>query len=80
MDHSTLKKKPAMTLHIQKFVDRLRGAEARGTKDYVMSLNEAKDLHADITRLLLELENLRIQAEKAKTEEVITVEVGGGRF
>jgi hypothetical protein len=69
-----------MTLHIQKFVDRLRGAEARGTKDYVMSLNEAKDLHADITRLLLELENLRIQAEKAKTEEVITVEVGGGRF
>ena len=69
-----------MTLHIQKFVDRLRGSEARGTKDYVMSLNEAKDLHADITRLLLELENLRTQAEKAKTEEVISIEVGGGRF
>jgi hypothetical protein len=45
-----------------------------------MSLTEAKDLHADITRLLLELETLRTAIEVAKKDEIITVEVGGGSF
>jgi hypothetical protein len=69
-----------MSLHLQKFVDRVRGYEARGAKDFVMTLAEAKDMHADITRLLLELHNLREQASKPQTEEVITVQVGGGSF
>jgi hypothetical protein len=69
-----------MSLHIHKFIDRLRGFEARGSKDYIMSLTEAKDLHADITRLLLELETLRTAIEVAKKDEIITVEVGGGSF
>ena len=50
-----------MTLHLQKFVDRVRGHEARGSRDFVMTLAEAKDMHADITRLLLELHELREQ-------------------
>ena len=69
-----------MSLHIHKFIDRLRGFEARGSKDYIMSLTEAKYLHADITRLLLELETLRTAIEVAKKDEIITVEVGGGSF
>ena len=69
-----------MSLHLQKFVDRVRGHEARGTKDFVMTLAEAKDMHADITRLLLELHNLREQASKPQKEEIITVQVGGGSF
>ena len=69
-----------MSLHIHKFIDRLRGAEARGAKDYIMNLTEAKDLHADITRLLLDLETLRTSAAVAKKDEVITVQVGGGSF
>jgi hypothetical protein len=69
-----------MSLHLQKFVDRVRGHEARGAKDFVMTLAEAKDMHADITRLLLELHDLREQANKSQTEEVITVQVGGGSF
>ena len=69
-----------MSLHIHKFIDRLRGAEARGAKDYIMNLTEAKDLHADITRLLLDLETLRTSAAVAKKDEIITVEVGGGSF
>jgi hypothetical protein len=69
-----------MSLHLQKFVDRVRGHEARGTKDFVMTLAEAKDMHADITRLLLELHDLREKASKPQTEEVITVQVGGGSF
>jgi hypothetical protein len=69
-----------MTLHLQKFVDRVRGHEARGSRDFVMTLAEAKDMHADITRLLLELHDLREQISKPATEEVITVQIGGGSF
>ena len=69
-----------MTLHLQKFVDRVRGHEARGSRDFVMTLAEAKDMHADITRLLLELYDLREQVSKPATEEAITVQIGGGSF
>ena len=69
-----------MTMHLQKFVDRVRGHEARGARDFVMSMTDAKDLHADITRLLLELQDLREQATKSTEEQVITVQVGGGSF
>ena len=69
-----------MTIHLQKFVDRVRGHEARGARDFVMSMTDAKDLHADITRLLLDLETLRTSAAVAKKDEVITLQVGGGSF
>jgi hypothetical protein len=69
-----------MTMHLQKFVDRVRGYEARGAKDFIMTLAEAKDVHADITRLLLELHDLRERVSKSVTEDVITVQVGGGSF
>jgi hypothetical protein len=69
-----------MTIHLQKFVDRVRGHEARGARDFVMSMTDAKDLHADITRLMLELHDLREQAVTTAEESVITVQVGGGSF
>jgi len=70
-----------MTTHLNKFVDRVRGAEARGVKDFTMSMNDARDLHADITRLLIELNSLR-EAVVAKTNEesVVTLEINGGTF
>jgi hypothetical protein len=67
-------------MHLQKFVDRLRGYESRGAKDFVMSINDAKDLHADITRLLIELENLRSNLTKDANTQVLQVEIDGGRF
>jgi len=67
-------------MHLQKFVDRVRGFEARGSKDFMMTMNDAKDLHADITRLLLELHALREQVVQIKEQEVITVEVKGKSF
>jgi hypothetical protein len=69
-----------MTIHLQKFVDRVRGYEARGARDFVMSMTDAKDLHADITRLMLELHDLREQAVITAEEPVIRVQVGGGSF
>jgi hypothetical protein len=67
-----------MTIHLQKFVDRVRGQEARGARDLIMTINEARDLHADITRLLLTLQNL--QQQQIKEAETIQVEIKGGEF
>jgi len=69
-----------MSMHLQKFVDRVRGFEARGSKEFMMTMNDAKDLHADITRLLLELHALREQLVQSKEQEVITIAVGGASF
>ena len=69
-----------MTMHIHKFVDRVRGHEARGARDFVMTINEARDLHADITRLLISLQTLQEQATKTNNNEVVEVEMQGGQF
>ena len=70
-----------MTMHLQKFVDRVRGHEAKGSRELVMSMTEAKDLHADITRLLIALQSLQEQnINKTSNAEVIKVEITGGQF
>jgi hypothetical protein len=58
----------------------VRGAEARGLKDFAMSMQDAKDLHADITRLLIQLQNLQETQQKSAENEPIQVEITGGRF
>ena len=70
-----------MSMHLQRFVDRLRGFEARGAREFTMSIQDAKDMHADITRLLLDLQTFRETAAKqAQEPEVITVKMDGGAF
>ena len=69
-----------MSLHLHKFVDRVRGLEARGGRDLVMSMTEAKDLHADITRLLIDLQQLRETVATNQVEETITIRMDGGSF
>ena len=70
-----------MSLHIHRFVDAIKAAEARGQRDLQMTLRDAKDLHADITKLLITLEQMRkIPESGTNTPEVITVELTGGTF
>lgn len=70
-----------MSLHINRFIDRLKASESRNQRDVTLTLQEARDLHGDITKLLLRLQDLEQQRESApKTDEVITVEVQGGTF
>jgi hypothetical protein len=45
-----------------------------------MSLRDAKDLHADITKLLLALQELHNTNLKNNTETPIVVQVSGGSF
>ena len=68
-----------MSLHINRFVDAIKAAESRGQRDLTMSLRDAKDLHSDITKLLLTLEGMRNQKVQAR-EETVTVELNGGSF
>jgi hypothetical protein len=67
-------------LHLQKFVERIRGHEARGGKDFVMPMSDAKGMAADITQLLLELRTYQEQAIASKQDEVIQIQVAGGSF
>jgi len=71
-----------MTIHLSKFIERVQGQQARGARDFIMSLKDAQDLHADITRLLIELQALREHtvATLQKDTEVITVKMDGGTF
>jgi hypothetical protein len=69
-----------MTIHLTKFVDRVRAQESRGAKDFVMSMTDAKELHADITRLMLELHALRESPRNDDQNSVIQVKMTGGSF
>jgi hypothetical protein len=65
-----------MSLHINRFLDRLRAAESKGQRDLVMSMSEARDLHSDITRILAKLEKTQLETKP----ESIQVEIKGGSF
>lgn len=66
-----------MTLHINRFIDSVKAHEARGQRDFSMSMRDAKDLHADITKLLLALQTLQ---ENMQQPSVVEVVVAGGSF
>jgi hypothetical protein len=69
-----------MSIHLQRFVDRVQGNESRGLKDFTKSMTDERALHADLTRLLIELQSLREQAVAQPHEEVVTVNMDGGSF
>lgn len=67
-----------MSLHIHRFVDLIRAAESRQQSNIHMSMQSAKDLHADITKLLLNLQQL--QEKLIDNNQPIVVQVQGGDF
>ena len=67
-----------MSLHINRFVDAIKAAESRGQRDLTINIRDAKDLHGDITKLLLALENARERLESSS--ETIEVVLDGGGF
>ena len=67
-------------IHLQKFIDRVQGTEARGLKDMSIPLSDAKAMSAELTRILLELQSYREQIAARPSEEVIQVSMNGGTF
>lgn len=66
-----------MSLHINKFIDRVRSAEHRGQRDLTMTMAEARDLQADLAKLLLAL---HVSAAPQTTANTDAVEIDGGQF
>ena len=64
-------------IYIQRFLDKLKNLQGQNAKDFTMSLHEANNLHADITKLLLEL---KTHTKSTENTETITVELDGGNF
>jgi hypothetical protein len=69
-----------VSLHINRFVDSVKAHEARAQRDFIMSMRDAKDLHADITKLLLAVTALQTQLLDAQKQTTLTVEVAGQDF
>ena len=67
-----------MSLHIHRFVDSIKAHEARGQKDFSMPMRDAKDLHADITKLLITLEQMR--EKSARGTEIVELQITGVSF
>jgi hypothetical protein len=69
-----------LSIHLQKFIERVRGNDVRGGKDFVMPMKDAKGMAADLTELLLELRSLKEAALQPQKEEVIEIKLSGGKF
>ena len=67
-------------LHLQKFIERMRGHDARGARDFVMPMADAKGMHADLTELLLELKVLQEAHLANASNQVVEIQVNGGGF
>lgn len=64
-------------LYIRKFIDKVQQAELRGQKDFICPIADAKNLHKDITLLLLDIDTLRKTQE---SNDTIELAVTGGDF
>ena len=69
-----------MSLHINKFIDRVKSADAKQQKDITMSMSDAKNLHSDITKLLLALQELQNHQKRPDSALPSTIEITGGSF
>lgn len=67
-------------LYINKFVDRLQQLESKGQREFICPIQDAKNLHNDITKLLLIVEELRNNAPTSNNSEVIQIDLEGGGF
>jgi len=61
--------------HIKRFIDRLNDLQSTNAKDFTMSMHEARMLHTDITKLLIDTKDI-----STSTNEVINIEVKGKDF
>jgi len=57
---------------INKFLDRIKVVEAKHDRNLIMSVQDAKDLHTDITKLLIALQVLTENKQDAVSKISIT--------
>jgi len=67
-------------IHINKYIDKIKMLESKKAQTMTMSMREAKDLHGDITKLLLVLQTFQEPKEVEEEPDVQYVEITGGGF
>lgn len=67
-----------MSMHINRLLERIHAAEHRQQRNINLTLSEARDLHTDITRLLMRLEQLQSQvSDRSVVQDEIQIDGGG---
>ncbi len=71
-----------MSLHINRFIDSVKAHESRGQRDVTISIKDAKDLHGDITKLLLTVTELQRQLldHLLESQQEIKVNLAASKF
>jgi hypothetical protein len=64
-------------IHIKKFLDKMTHLEGKNSRDIVLPINDARGLRDDISKLLLELNELQ---KKEQIQDVLQFEIKGGSF
>ena len=65
-------------LHIKKFLDIVSHLDSRKAKDLVLPMQDARGLRDEIAKLLSDLHEINSKA--SIKEEIIKVEITGGKF
>lgn len=68
-----------MTMHINRFLDKMAVVESKQNKDVVLPISDARGLRDDIARLLAQLHELNIKTV-SNEPEVFQFEIKGGSF
>ena len=63
-------------IHINNFIDKIKFFESRNSKDFIIPMADAKNLHADITKLLLVLQDINHSKKKDNISESENVDGG----
>jgi hypothetical protein len=67
--------------YIRKYIDKMRGQNNGHSSQLVLSAEEARGLHADITKLLLDLDLVSSMVQSApNTDNTQDIELTGGSF
>lgn len=70
-----------ISLHLKNFSDRVKMMNQTGSKNLILTANEARSLHSDIFDLLNHCATLSKQLEESKNVgQVIQIAVDGGGF
>lgn len=65
-------------IHIKKFLDLVSHLDSKRAKDLVLPMQDARGLRDEIAKLLSDMHE--ISNKNNKKEEVIKVEITGGKF
>ena len=69
-----------LSLHLNKFNDRVKVMNQTNAKELVLSALEARNLHNDVFELLTQIAELAQVKKDKEVEAVVSVEFDGGSF